>query len=72
MATTTKLITKYKKANGESVTQTLRNVKNNVTADKVKTYVNTVVENGSIFTKVPVSVSSAVIQTIEETEVDLS
>ncbi len=72
MATSTKLVTKYLKSDGTSISQTLKNVKQTATAPQIKSYVNAVVANGEIFAKKPVSVKSAQMQVIETTDVDLS
>lgn len=72
MAISTKLKLGFTKSNGDSVSMSYANIKQDVSAANVKSLMEGIVANGSIFEKVPAAIKSALIITTEQTAVDLS
>lgn len=71
-AINTKLQMTFTKANGDNVSMTMKHCKQDLSAANVKSLMEGIVANGSIFEKVPAAIKSAVIITTESTAVDLS
>ncbi len=72
MAISTKLSLSFTKSNGDAINMNYGNIKQDVSAANVKSLMEGIVANGSIFEKVPAAIKSAKIITTEETAVDLS
>ena len=72
MAISTKLSLNFTKINGDAINMTYGNIKQDVSSANVKSLMEGIVANGSIFEKVPAAIKSAKIITTEETAVDLS
>lgn len=70
--TATKLVLNFLKSNGDKISYTYQNAKNNVTAANVKSLMEGMVTNGDIYEKVPAAILSAKLVTTEETVIDLS
>lgn len=72
MAISTRLLLNFKKSNGELISIVYNDIKQDVSAANVKTLMEGIVANGSIFEKVPATIVDAKIITTEATAVDLS
>lgn len=67
-----KLVLTFKCASGDSKSFSYAHAKNNITTSQVKTVVNALITNGSIFADAPLSAISAKIVTTTEEPFDLS
>ena len=72
MATTTKIVLDFAKANGSTCTQTYEHARQDVSNANIKSLMQGIVANGAIFTNVPVAIKAAKIVTTDTTDVDLS
>ena len=72
MATTTKVQLNFTKENGNSMSLSFANARQDVSNANIKTLGQAIVTNGSIYENVPVALRSAQIITTETVDVDLS
>ena len=72
MATVSKLVLTFLDSNGGKVTQNHNHADPDVTDAQVKSLMQTIVTNGSIFATPPSAIQSAKIVTTETTSIDLS
>ncbi len=72
MAAGTKLVITFLDTTGTERIFSFRYAKMNATDAQVKTLVQTIIANGSIFTHVPVKAKSAILATTTETTMDIS
>ena len=67
-----KLVMGFTKANGDNISITMKYAKQDVSTANIKSLMEGIVANGSIFEKVPAAIKSAYIETTEKTAIDLS
>ncbi len=72
MAEGTKLVLGFQNASGTNMTLSYSHAKASATAAQVKSLMNGIIANGSIFANVPATAKSAKIVTTTEAEYDLS
>ena len=72
MAITTKLQLNFAKENGNSMSLSFNNARQDASNANIKTLCETIVANGAIYENVPVAIRSANIITTSTTPVDLS
>lgn len=68
----TNLVLTFQTSSGDKTTFTFPYAKSNATANQVRSAVNAIITNGSIFEDVPVTAHSAKIVTTTETDISLS
>ena len=72
MATATKIVLNFAKANGNDMSLSYSYARQDVSNSNIKSLMQGIVANGSIFENVPVAIRSAKIVTTDTTDVDLS
>ena len=72
MATTYRLILKYKDTSGSTITHNWSYAKSSPASSDVKDLMETTISNGDIFAKVPITKVSAEIEATTLTEINIS
>lgn len=72
MATSTKIVLNFAKANGNDMSLSYAYARQDVSNASIKSLMQGIVANGAIFENVPVAIRSAKIVTTDTTDVDLS